>query len=303
MFPEEVAAACLGHIAQRGLDSAGLTMAFWITLKGETIKVLFDPDALPMEVAAKAAGALKKADAHFPLKFLNAVEDISAPPILLRALGLVPALGDYSVLLSWLRTLSRHSDQRVKSRAVKLLCELRPNKGQIERQMLSDDARIRASAIEALWYSRTPEATELFKAAAKDPHHRVVGNALAGLYLLGDRSLVPRMIELCKSPDPFFRAAMAWCFGFVGEKLAIPTLHELAKDTSPMVRKRALLTLLALQGSEEPIAPETVIAAPVAEQEPIQPKQEEAPAVKPETAPVIEKAPERLTVPRFASLS
>ena len=44
-----------------------------------------------------------------------------------------------------------------------MLCEIRPSKNQIDRQMLDENARVRAYAIEALWKLQTVEATEIFK--------------------------------------------------------------------------------------------------------------------------------------------
>ena len=99
-------------------------------------------------------------------------------------------------MLPWLRQLSNHDDQRIRSLSVKQLCQLRPNKALIERQMRSSDPRVRANAIEALWHSKTSDAKELFTTAAADPHHRVVANALVGLHFQGDNSAFTRMTEL-----------------------------------------------------------------------------------------------------------
>jgi len=250
LFPDEVAEACLYFLASRELSAAGRSMAFWLSAQGKYVNILFDSTAVPVEVACKALAALKTVDGDFLIRFRKAAEQISSPRAILRALSLVPALGDYSTLIPWLRKLSVHTDARVLSRAVKLLCEIRPNKALIERQMQSDDPRVRANAIEALWNSLTAEATELFKAAASDPHHRVVGNALVGLHLQKDPSAFVKMTELCENPHPLVRAAMAWCLGFIRDERGIPLLHGLAKDSAVVVRKRALQSLLAVQPNQ-----------------------------------------------------
>jgi hypothetical protein len=195
------------------------------------------------EVARKAFAVLKTVDPSFIINFLKASDRISSPQAILRALSVVPGLGDYSILIPWLRKLCIHADERVRSRSIKLFCELRPNKALIERQMQSDEPRVRANAIEALWHSRTLDATAFFKSATSDVNHRVVGNALVGLHLQGDPSAVTKMIELSQSPDPLFRAAMAWCFGFIRDERAISVLDVLSKDASARVRKRALASL------------------------------------------------------------
>jgi HEAT repeat protein len=256
MFPDEVAEACLWFIASRQLNAASRSMAFWLSSQGTYVNILFESEAVPADVACKALAVLKTVDDSFVIRFLKTAEQVSSPPSILRALSLVPSLGDYGILIPWLRRLSSYKDARVQSRAVKLLCELRPNKALIERQLLSSDVRVRANAIEALWNSRTPEATEFFKLAASDSHHRVVGNALVGLHLQGDPSAVAKIIEQSQNPDPLVRAAMAWCFGFINDDRTTPLLHDLLKDKSVLVRKRALRSLLALQKDESPTVSE-----------------------------------------------
>ena len=182
---------------------------FLVNLYDRYFTILFDPYTLPIEVAEKALTALKRADRQVFRKFLKAVEGITGRPALLRALRLAPKMGDYTALLPWLRRLAHHSDGRVKSRAVKLLCELRPNGQHIDHHMQGHDARVRANVIEALWSANLPGAAELFNAAASDPDHRVAANALVGLYRLGDQSALPRIIELSKSPNARLRSAMA----------------------------------------------------------------------------------------------
>jgi hypothetical protein len=214
-------------------------MAFWLSSQGKYINILFESDAVPADVACKVLATLKTVDEAFLVRFVKAAEQITAPLAILRAMSLVPGLGDYSILIPWLRKLCDHTDRRVKSRAVKLLCEVRPNKALVERQLLSNDPRVRANAIEALWASRSPDSIALFQVAASDPNHRVVGNALIGLYLQGHPSALAKMIEASQSPDPLFRAAMAWCFGFIRDERCIPLLEGLLKDPSIVVRKRA----------------------------------------------------------------
>ena len=271
MFPDEVAEACLHFIASHEISPAGRNMAFWLSSQGKYINILFESDAVPADVACKALATLKTVDEAFLVRFLKAAEQITAPVAILRALSLAKGLGDYSILIPWLRKLCEHADRRVKSRAVRLLCEVRPNKALVERQLLSNDARVRANAIEALWHSRSPESIALFQVAASDPNHRVVGNALIGLHLQGDPSALAKMIEASQSPDPMFRGAMAWCFGFIRDERCIPLLEGLLKDPSVVVRKRAerslAQTLLALGRKNDEVRPKqddeaALVAAP-----------------------------------------
>ena len=79
-----------------------------------------------------------------------------------------------------------------------------------ERLLTKRDPRVRANAIEALWGSDSALARGLFREASRDVNNRVAGNALLGLYLLGDTSAVPQILKMAAQPDPLFRATAAW---------------------------------------------------------------------------------------------
>jgi HEAT repeat protein len=136
--------------------------------------------------------------------------------------------------------------------------------------MTSEDARVRASAVEALVGRATnaEDARSVFRAALQDKNHRVVGNALVGLYSMGDKSALDEMIVLSKHKDHLFRAAMAWAMGFVKDIRAIPTLREMNSDPSLVVRKRALNSLLMLEKLEMAQAQTNLVALAEATQPP-----------------------------------
>ncbi len=293
-FPEQAAEACLLYMATHGVDPAAHSMAFWFGGDNSYVRVMLEDSSLSVPEASKAIEVVKDIDPQFLLKFTKAAAELRHADAIMRALSLIPAIGDYSILIPWLRKLGQHPDERVRSRAAKLLCELRPNKGLIERQMASDDARVRANAVEAMSrIANIEDAKQMFRSAVKDKHHRVVGNALVGLYKLGDKEVLNKMIELCAHEDHLFRAAMAWAMGFVKDTLAIPALRELTNDNSAVVRKRALHSLLILEAiaTERAIAkaaetsPEPVEVQPEPSQQPI------APPVEPELVPVPQRGP------------
>jgi HEAT repeat protein len=254
VFPEEVTEACLWYIAARDSDAAAQQMAQWLSGHSRYLEVLFDPTSFSIEVAAKAAAVLREVDKNFLAKFFRVASELAIPEQALRALSLLPALADKGVLFPLLRSLSHHADERVRSKAVELLCELLPNKTLIERQMQSDEPRVRAGALEFLWHVRNTETASIFRSALSDPHHRVVANALIGLHLQNDSSAFEKMVELAAHREPLVRSAMAWAFGHILDKRAVPTLEVLSKDPSMMVQKRALRSLLALQsGAPQPV--------------------------------------------------
>lgn len=244
LFPQEAAESCLWYIGAHGLDKAAQAMAYWISADATYITVLLDAESLPVEVASKAIAVVRNVDSQFYIRFLKSAAALESPAAIVHGLALLPAMGDYSILIPWLRTLSQSLDERVRARSTKLLCELRPNKTLIERQLQSDNPRIRSGALEALWQAPIPESAALLRSSLTDSHHRVVGNALVGLYKVGESDALDKMVELSKHKDQLFRAAMAWAMGVAKDARAIPALQELTRDRSYMVRKRALTSLL-----------------------------------------------------------
>ena len=247
LFPDLVAEACLYYLAEKGLTPSGHEMAAWLSLDNKHLKLLFDQTTLPLAVAAKAIEVLSHAEPAMSAKFLEAVERLSAPEDIMQALSLLTALADYTALLPWLGKLSHSSDGRVRSRAAKLLYAMQPDSGEIQKQMQDGSPRVRANVIEGLWKSSSPETSDFFQAALSDENHRVVGNALVGLYLRGDVSALDKIVELCESPDASFRAAMAWSLGSIKDERGIPPLQRLSADQSMTVRKHAIASLVVLQ--------------------------------------------------------
>jgi hypothetical protein len=245
----------LYYLGTRGLDPISEAMAFWAASGTSYILVLLDvgpaaADSLSTEIAAGAIALLPRLDPQFLFKFARTVAAFKEPDAILRALHLAPALGDYSILIPWLRSLLQSSNLRLRSRAAKLLCQLRPNKSLLDRLLHSPDPRIRAAVMEALWQAKALDPTEIvlpfFRTALADTNHRVVANALVGLYRLGDTEALNQMINHCADKQHLFRAAMAWAMGEVEDARAVPSLLNLTFDRSYTVRQRASNSLAAL---------------------------------------------------------
>lgn len=217
-------------------------MTSWLIADGRYLNLLLDPDFLSLEEAQNVSGVMREADPGFFLKFEGLAESTSERDLrrLERALHLFGGAGTGSnVLFPWLRRLTNHVDQRIRSKAVKACCVLRPNPALVEKQLKSGDARVRANAIEALWGMPGAEAIAIFQEALHDPHHRVVVNALIGLHVHQPEKAVEKLLQLCVHPAPLFRAAAAWGLGHIAERRAIPALENLAEDSSDVVRERA----------------------------------------------------------------
>lgn len=243
---EQIARSCVRDIAMQGKDSEACVMLPWLIGDGRYLNLLLDPDFLSLEEAHRVSLIMREADSGFFLKF----EGLAAPTSaeydlrrLERALHLFSEAGTSNVLFPWLRRLTNHSDQRIRSRAVKACCALRPNPALVEKLLKSEDARVRANAIEALWGMPGVEVIPIFREALHDANHRVVVNALVGLHFHQPEEALEKLLLLCVHPVPLFRAAAAWGLGRLADRRAVPTLEKLAQDAAEVVRERAAKVL------------------------------------------------------------
>src|SRR5208283_3860783 len=110
----------------------------------------------------------------------------------------------------------------------------------LSRLLHSTDVGLRANAIEGLWGVEAEEARELMLASLRDGNNRVVGNALYGLYSMGESACLAETVKLAAHPAAFSRATAAWVMGETGDSRFRMAVAQLLRDPHPMVRSRAL---------------------------------------------------------------
>ena len=253
---EEATRAYFRHLADSGLDTAGKKMLFRIISNAAYLHLLLDPDFLSAEEARRVAAILRDADPRFFINFqhesASSGQELS-PGRLARALRIFEELGNPGVLLPWLRGLTSHPNEHIRSKAVKVLCEMRPNVSMVERQLKSEDPRVRANAIEALWLAGDDVRTvAVFREALLDGSHRVVVNALVGLHRLHVKGAFEKLLAMARSESALVRSAAAWGLGEIGDWRATSVLQNLAtSDRSRMVRSRATSSLTLLAAAPE----------------------------------------------------
>ncbi len=256
----EATRACIRHLAAHGLDEAGKRMLIWLLSGTGYLALLLDPEFLAPDKAVLVARIMRDASPSFVGDLQKAITGSKAPVDLNRLERVLrifeEAVGDPGAFIPWLRALTQNADDRVRSKAAKVLCGLRPNIATIERQLKSEDARVRANAVEALWPVRSLEAVRLFNGALTDSSHRVVVNALIGLYRSGVKGSFDKLLQLAKSPVEVVRCAAIWGMGFLADPQAIPTLRILAKDVCVEVRSKALAVLVTFPGGLQDADPE-----------------------------------------------
>lgn len=250
--PENVTQACILHLHQHGLDAVAGKMMLWVIESDRYLLQLVDTDLLTFEAAKQVCSYFREADPQFLPRLSRLAyssEGGISPRLISGAAALLEALGRDNALIPWLTELTEHQDSHVRSRAVKILCALRPDKSVLDRHLESQDPRVRANAVEAMWHVSGKTAVAVFQNALHDKHHRVVANALVGLHYKKDPSAFDKAVELTSHPDPMFRLAMAWVLGVFSDCRAVPALRHLATDPSPAVSQMAQRILDSLDNS------------------------------------------------------
>jgi hypothetical protein len=108
---------------------------------------------------------------------------------------------------------------------------------------------LRANAVEGLWGVETEEARDLMLAALRDGSNRVVGNALYGLYAMGESASLAEALKLAAHPDAVFRATAAWVMGETGDPRFREPVAQMLRDPHPMVRSRALRSVACIKAA------------------------------------------------------
>lgn len=240
--PESAIGACLLHLSEHGLEGLGKQMMLWLSASDQYLSYLLDPELLSLESAKRVSALFRKADPNFFAhlsRFAFHPETSRSPALTSRALAILDELSQTDPIIPWLRQLTEHPDERIRSKAVKALCRLRPSKSTVELHLQSTDARVRANALEALWHLNSTDAITFFESALEDPHHRVVINALIGLCYRKAPGAFEMLVGLSSHSSEMFRLATVWALGELGDGRAIPVLRKLLVDPCDSVSQKA----------------------------------------------------------------
>jgi len=172
-----------------------------------------------------------------------------APGRAKRMMDILSELSGGARAIGSLRSMLRHPDPYLRSKAVLMIGRGERGAGWAQHRMVEDDPRVRANVVEALWGRDTEEARALLRSAASDSHNRVVGNALLGLYRLGDLSAVPGLFQMAANASEMCRASGAWAMGETGDPRFAELLARMLGDPSNTVRKRAFESLRQMKAA------------------------------------------------------
>ena len=245
--PSAFALAAVRMLATRTGKSPGLQYVAGLVFAGNLlIDPLLDETAMPIESAISLARNLAVAepilDARLMHKLLagaaGEVKLIPAPAVL-RVFRLAEAISDCSRLTSYLIQFLRHPSPEVCSKAALLIGRANLNLARVRIFLNSNDARVRANAIESLWGQRAPGVESILREAANDSSVRTSINALLALCRYGDMESFEKLSHLATSHDAIRRSGAAWAMGETGDPMFAALLDKLITDDDPKVRAMA----------------------------------------------------------------
>jgi hypothetical protein len=197
---------------------------------------------------------LVQCDPFFDLKILELIRtpDLENPIDNLTIARAIDALDRASAglrLVPLVKRMLDDPDPRIQSKAATFVGRRTQNLDWARKQLEEAEPRVRANIIEALWGLSTAAAAELMRDAVLDGNNRVIGNALLGLYRLGETSSISQILQMAERPEADFRCTAAWVMGATGDPRFSKTLAGLIQDAEKPVRRNALSALQRIKNA------------------------------------------------------
>ena len=174
-----------------------------------------------------------------------------------RLMEILAEIADAARVLPHLMRLLRHPNPYLRSKVVKMIGRGSRSVKWVKGKLNESDPRVRANAVEALWGVDSPEARSLLHFASNDANNRVLGNALLGLYYLGDCSVLEEVVKMSAHESKLFRATAAWVMGETGDVRFSDAVRRMLLEPDPVIRKQALAALGRIRQSNALVAEST----------------------------------------------
>jgi HEAT repeat protein len=228
------------EVLKRQADTRGAQfVASLLVLSGLLLPALCDP-SLSHQEALDIARLAMRADSTTDVMLGRASADRVASSRVIRILEKSAGGRD---LVPLLLRLLRQPNPYLRSKAVLMLARDTHNVSWVRKTLADADPRIRANAVEAIWGVDTAEARELLRSLRTDANNRVAGNALLGLYRLGDAGVIPEIMAISTHEEPVFRATAAWVMGETGHPRFANAISGMLRDPHPLPRRAALTAM------------------------------------------------------------
>ncbi|HLJ48001.1 MAG TPA: HEAT repeat domain-containing protein [Bryobacteraceae bacterium] len=246
-------------LLRAGDDSPGYHYMLTLLLSNGLLpKPLCDPTMFTLPEASAIAKYLKHVDPTFDIRLLRnflghkvedrqQLEEAASSAAGVRWIEVMAEISDGGRILPVMTQLLHHPNPRVRSKAALLVGRNNKNHKWVEEQMVEADPRVRANAVESLWGVDTEGSRGVMWSAVSDEDNRVVGNALLGLYRLGDPGSVRAIEHLASHGQQKFRATGAWVMGETGDPRYLPTLGHMISESTQDTRSNAMLAIAKLK--------------------------------------------------------
>jgi len=167
-----------------------------------------------------------------------------------EAIDILDQISPGQRLLPLIAHLPNNADQRISAKAALFVGKRVNNPAWIEKQLVREDHRLRANAVESFWGAKSDTAIRILEECAGDENPRVAGNALIGLQMAGCPGVPDRAMALSNSDKPGRRSAAAWVMGKLGSPDFVERLTSLMRDENPHVRSTAVRSLGEISRAE-----------------------------------------------------
>ncbi len=218
------------------------------------VETLSDP-ALTLNQAVAAARSASVVDSMMDVSMARRLAGDGSSPSRVapdkakRMMDILSEIAKGPRAVGSLRGMVRHPDPHLRSKAVLMIGREQRNLDWVRHRMAEADPRVRANVVETLWGRRTEEARAALQSAASDPHNRVVGNALLGLYRMSDPSAISGLFQMVTHESELFRASAAWAMGETADPRFAEVLGRMLGDPGNAVRKRAFESLRRIKAA------------------------------------------------------
>ncbi len=236
--------------------SRGMRFLVGLLVNNDLLEPLLCEESLRVEQAAAAVRMANQLDPMVEIGLArHLAEGVTAGtrPLLAahasRLLDILARISDGTRILPSLSRLLHSTDAELRSKAALIMGRSNRSAVWVQSHMGDADPRLRANAVEGLWGVETEEARELMLGALRDANNRVVGNALYGLYAMGESASLAETIKLAAHPAAVFRATAAWVMGETGDPRFRDPVARLLRDPHSMVRSGALRSVAQIKAA------------------------------------------------------
>jgi hypothetical protein len=246
------------------LNQPGKQYLLTLLLMNDLILVpLADPAIFSFDEAVRIAGQLVKIQPMLDHKMRSlfdttqnqAAQNAGTGDFGVRLLEIMASLPSDARISSVLFQLLDHSNLKIRSKAALLAGRRKQNSKWVEQRLSDSDLRVRANAVESLWGVDSPGAREVLFAAVTNSNNRVVGNALFGLYRLGEAASIPLIVDLLSHAQTNFRLSGVWVMGETGDPRFLPLLTSMLSDPDPQIRSAVFRSIAKLKQAKDKYSP------------------------------------------------